>query len=53
MGNEPEPCLRIHKVNAAELISHIKEDRCLECLAAVRDLQLEYDIADALWNRPN
>lgn len=51
--NEPEFSQKFHRLNAAELISHIKEDRCLECLAVVRDLQREYVIADALWNRRN
>jgi hypothetical protein len=51
--DEPEFCQKSHKLNAAELISHIKEDRCVECLAVVRDLQREYVIADALWNRRN
>ena len=51
--NEPEPCQRVHKLNVAELISHIKDDRCLECLAVVRDLQREYEITEALWNRRN
>ena len=53
VSNEPEPCQKFHKLNAAELIRHIKEDRCLECLAVVRDLQREYEITDALWNRRN
>lgn len=53
VSSEPEPCQEFHKLNAAELISHIKEDRCLECLAVVRDLQREYEITDALWNRRN
>jgi hypothetical protein len=51
--NEPEFCQKFHKLNAAELISHFKEDKCLECLAVVHDLQREYVIADALWNRRN
>ena len=49
----PEPCQKFHKSNAAELIRRIKEDRCLQCLAVVRDLQREYEITDALWNRRN
>ena len=51
--NGKEPCQRSHELNAAELISHIKEERCLECLAVVSDLQREYEITEALWNRRN
>lgn len=51
--NEPEPCQKSHKLNAAELISHVKEDRCRECLAVVRDLLREHEIIEALWNRRN
>ena len=51
--NEREPCQKFRRLNASELISHIKEDRCLECLAVVRDLQREHEITEALWNRRN
>lgn len=51
--NESEPCQKFHELDAAELMSHIKEDRCLECLGVVSDLQREYEITDALWNRRN
>jgi uncharacterized protein with PIN domain len=40
--NEPEPCQKGHKLSAAELISQIKEDRCLECPAVISDLLREY-----------
>lgn len=51
--NEPEPCRKVHELNAAVLMSHIKEDKCLECLAVVCDLLREYEITEALWNRRN
>ena len=51
--NELEPCKEFDKLNASELISHIKKDGCLECLNVVRDLQREYEITDALWKRRN
>lgn len=51
--NEPQHCKKFSKLNAAELITHIKEDRCLECFALLHDLQREHEIIDALWKRRN
>lgn len=51
--NEPEPCRKSSELNAVELMRHIKEDRCLDCFTVVRNLQREYEITDALWNRRN
>lgn len=51
--NETEPCQKSYELNATELISHIKEDGCLECLAVLRDLQREYEITETLWSRRN
>lgn len=52
-GNEPEPRQKVYKLNAAELISHIKEDRCLECLAVVSDLPREYPARDVMLKLNN
>lgn len=53
MRNEPQPCQKFQELNAAELVSHIKKDECLKCLAVVRYLQREYEITEALWCRRN
>lgn len=53
VANEPIPCRKFQKKNVVEIINHIKEDKCLTCLAVVRCLQREYEITEALWNRRN
>jgi hypothetical protein len=50
---EPKPCQEFRKLNAAELVRHIKGDSCLKCLAVVRYLQREYEITEGPWNRRN
>jgi hypothetical protein len=51
--NEPESCQKVYKLNAAELISQIKEDRCRECLAVVSDLPREYLARDVMLKLSN
>ena len=51
--NEPESCQKVYKLNAGELRSQIKEDRCLECPAVISDLLREYLARDVMFKLSN
>ena len=50
----PKPCHKKYgKVNAAEFVRHVKEDKCSKCLAVARYLAREAELANALWRSRN
>jgi hypothetical protein len=53
MVEEPKPCRKFRKADAAEFFRHINDDKCPKCLALFRYFERESQIAEALRRNRN
>jgi hypothetical protein len=53
MVRKPKACPKFCQVGADEFVRHINKDKCPQCLALLRYLERELQIAYQLWLRRN